>query len=341
MSSAASGSGGVRGSRRRDRDFQVFSMSFLDAICCAFGALILIMVLAQVGRPKVIEAIDTDLSGLIARREAELERLRGATEVLSRELQGRSQQVSALKGALARLGTELSTIKGQTAASQQDAAAAAALEGRQSRAQQTLTAEMERLLGPDFRRAKDAPIGGVPVDSEYVIFLIDTSGSMQSYSWGLAKQKLREVLELYPRLKGIQVMSDQGIYMFSDYRGKWLPDTPARRQAILDAFNGWNAYSASSPAEGIVAAIRTFATPQHKVSIYVFGDEFTGPSIQQVVDTVDRINQHDPSGGLAVRIHYIGFPLDPQYPQFTIIRLAQLMRIICQRNGGTFVGLVR
>ena len=63
MSGAAAGSSGVRGSRRRDRDFQVFSMSFLDAICCAFGALILIMVLAQVGRPKVIEAIDKVLAG--------------------------------------------------------------------------------------------------------------------------------------------------------------------------------------------------------------------------------------------------------------------------------------
>ena len=73
----------------------------------------------------------------------------------------------------------------------------------------------------------------------------------------------------------------------------------------------------------------------------MFGDEFTGPSIQQVVDTVDRINRNDQTGERAVRIHYIGFPLDPQYPQFTNIRLAQLMRIICQRNGGSFVGLVR
>ena len=217
----------------------------------------------------------------------------------------------------------------------------AQLEGKLSAAQQTLTSEMERLLGQNFKRAKDAPIGGVPVDSEYVIFLIDTSGSMQSYSWGLAKQKLREVLDMYPQLKGIQVMSDQGYYMFSEYRGKWIPDTPARRKAILDSFNGWNAFSASSPAEGIIAAIRTFWTPEHKISIYVFGDEFTGPSIQQVVDTVDRINRNDKTGERAVRIHYIGFPLDPQYPQFTNIRLAQLMRIICQRNGGSFVGLVR
>ena len=337
----STGSSGARGSRRRDRDFQVFSMSFLDAICCAFGALILIMVLAQVGRPKVIESIDTDLKGLIAKREAELVQMRGETDVLSRDLLGRKRQVSELREKLARLQGELSKIKGQFSSSKQDAAVTSELEGRLSAAQQTLTSEMQRLLGEQFKRAKDAPIGGVPVDSEYVIFLIDTSGSMQSYSWSLAKQKLREVLDMYPKLKGIQVMSDQGYYMFSEYRGKWIPDSPARRKAILDAFNGWNAFSASSPAEGIIAAIRTFWTPEHKISIYVFGDEFTGASIQQVVDTVDRINHNDATGERAVRIHYIGFPLDPAVPQFTNIRLAQLMRIICQRNGGTFVGLVR
>jgi hypothetical protein len=337
----AGGSYAPRVRRRRDRDFQVFSMSFLDAICCGFGALILIMVLAQVGRPKVIEAVATDLKGLVAAREEQLARIRGEVDVLDRDLLSRREQVSELRARLARLQGELTKIQGKFSTSKQEAAVAAELSGRLNAAQQTLTAEMQRLLGEQYRRAKDAPIGGIPVDSEYVIFLIDTSGSMQSYSWALARQKLREVLEIYPKLKGIQVMSDQGFYMFSDYRGKWIPDTPARRKAILDAFPTWNAFSASSPAEGIVAAIRTFWTPEHKISIYVFGDEFTGASIQQVVDTVDRVNRSQKDGQRAVRIHAIGFPLDPGVPQFTSIRFAQLMRIVCQRNGGSFVGLVR
>jgi len=339
--SRAAAHGGVRGTRRRERDFQVFSMSFLDAICCAFGALILLTVLAQTGVPDVIEQVDTDLKGLIAQREQEIQRLRGETETLNRDLLSRREQVSDLRARLARLQGELSKLQGQFQASTQDRLVAAELEGRLSVAQQTLTAEMQRLLGAQFQRAKDAPIGGIPVDSEYVIFLVDTSGSMQSYSWRLARQKLAEVLEIYPRLKGIQVMSDQGFYMFNEYRGKWIPDTPARRQAILRAFDSWNAFSASSPAEGIVAAIRTFWTPEHKISIYVFGDEFTGQSIQQVVDTVDRVNRVQADGQRAVRIHAIGFPLDPNVPQFTNIRFAQLMRIVTQRNGGSFVGLVR
>lgn len=329
-------------SRRRDRDFQIFSMSFLDCICCAFGALILIMVLTQIGTPQVIEDTEVDMRGLIAQRERELVVLRGEVAALDRRLSGRKEQLSELRARVAQLRAQLDRVQGQFKASTQDAEVAAQLEGKLSVAQQTLSAEMQRLLGQRYQRAKDAPVGGIPVDSEYIIFIVDTSGSMQNYSWRLAEQKLREVLEVYPKVKGIQVLDDEGGYMFGEYRGKWIPDSKERRKVILDRFRNWQSFSNSSPVEGIVAAIRTFWTPEHKISIYVFGDEFTGGSVQQVVEQVDRINRSGRDGGdRLVRIHAIGFPLDPAAPQFTGVRFATLMRIICQRNGGTFVGLTR
>lgn len=332
----------MRRGRRRDRDFQVFSMSFLDCICCAFGAVILLMVLTKVATPQVIEETEVDLRGLIAKREQELVAMRGEAAVMDRTLLGRQEQLSALRERIARMRAELDRLQGQFKSSTQDAEVAAELEGKLSAAQQTMTDEMQRLLGQRYQRAKDAPVGGIPVDSEYIIFIVDTSGSMQNYSWRLAEQKMREVLEVYPKVKGIQVLDDEGGYMFGEYRGKWIPDSQARRKAILDRFRGWQSFSNSSPVEGIVAAIRTFWTPEHKISIYVFGDEFTGGSVQQVVDVVDRINRSGKEGGdRLVRIHAIGFPLDPGVPQFTSIRFATLMRVICQRNGGTFVGLTR
>jgi hypothetical protein len=130
-----------------------------------------------------------------------------------------------------------------------------------------------------------------------------------------------------------------GGYMFTEYRDRWIPDSPARRRAIVDRFRNWKAFSNSSPAEGIIAAIRTFWTRDHPISIYVFGDEFTGPSIQDVVDTVDRINRSAGSGERLVRIHSLGFPIPGQYPQHTSMRYATLMRILSARNGGVFVGL--
>jgi hypothetical protein len=58
-----------------------------------------------------------------------------------------------------------------------------------------------------------------------------------------------------------------------------------------------------------------------------------------VVKGVDVINREDSTGERRVRIHAIGFPVRPDAPQYTSIRFATLMRILCQRNGGTFVGL--
>jgi hypothetical protein len=151
-------------------------------------------------------------------------------------------------------------------------------------------------------------------------------------------------LAIYPRLKGIQVMSDMGEYMFSRYSGKWIPDSPARRKAILKRLRTWNPFSNSSPAEGITRAIRTFYEPGRRLSIYVLGDEFTGPSIDQVVRQVDRLNHDSEDGERLVRIHALGFPLPADRrgrTPLTGTRYATLMRALCERNGGSFVGLVR
>ena len=47
---------------------------------------------------------------------------------------------------------------------------------------QSLTDEMQRLLGVDFRRNTEL-VGGIDVDSEYVIYVIDTSGSLFNAAW--------------------------------------------------------------------------------------------------------------------------------------------------------------
>jgi hypothetical protein len=133
-----------------------------------------------------------------------------------------------------------------------------------------------------------------------------------------------------------------GKYMFSQYRGKWIPDTPGRRRVILQTLRTWNVFSNSSPVEGITQAIRSFHQPDKKISIYVFGDEFTGRSIEDVVAIVDRINQADAEGNRLVRIHAVGFPVQfirAPGQQTTGIRFATLMRELTYRNGGTFVGL--
>ena len=327
--------------KTRRRDIEIFSLSFLDVICCGFGAIILLFVLSKFAEPVIIEEVSKDLQSVIVRLEEELHEIRGETAVLNRELQGKKEQLSQEKKKLARLQGDLSNIKGEFAASNQHARVQNIIEEKLASAMQQLTDEMKRLLKNQPREV-DRSVGGIPVDSEYIIFIIDTSGSMQRNAWGLVQKKLAETLKVYPKVKGIQIMNDMGNYMFSQYRGEWIPDTPARRRAIISNLSTWRSFSNSSPVEGIEAAIRTFYAPDKKISLYVFGDEFSGNAIQPVIDEVDRINRATKDGTRRVRIHAVGFPvmLKNQVGRGnTGERFATLMRILSQKNGGTFVGL--
>jgi hypothetical protein len=331
--------------KRRRQDLQVFSISFLDVVCSAFGAIILVLVLSKTGEPRVLEQVRADLSGVVADLQAKLYDIRGETRIFNRELQFKRPQLSESQDQLARLRLEFSEIKGEFQSATRQLETQRLIAGKLESAQQSLTEEMWRLLGENFRRRPaDTPIGGIPVDSEYIIFLIDTSASMFNYSWGLMQEKVRETLDIYPKVKGIQVMNDMGQYMYLQYSGRWIPDTPARRKAILRRLASWNPFSNSSPVEGITAAIRTFYATDKKISLYVMGDEFSRGSIDQVVKTVDRINRAGKDGTRLVRIHAIGFPvqfLRGDGLDASGVRFAALMRLLTARNGGTFVGLDR
>jgi hypothetical protein len=330
-------------SRRTRRSVDIFNLSFLDVVSCGFGAIILLLVIVKVSEPHVIERLAVDLSGLVARLEAELYEIRGETTVLNRELTTRQEQLSAQREKLARLQGELSSIRGQYTTTKNALAAQTIIEGQLASAKQDLSEEMRRLLGSGYQRRKlAATIGGVPVDSEYVIFISDTSGSMQQNAWPLVMKKVSEVLDIYPGVKGIQVMNDMGDYMFSTYQGKWIPDSPARRKAIIKRLAGWRPFSNSSPVEGIEAAIRRFHAQDKRISLYVFGDDFARGSIQNVVDTVARLNSADKSGKQRVRIHTVGFPVlfgVTEGIPLNAVRYAALMRKLAETNGGSFVGL--
>ena len=210
-------------------------------------------------------------------------------------------------------------------------------------AQQQLTEEMRRLYQQRNRTQTDL-VGGIPIDSEYIVFIIDTSGSMFRYAWPKVIEQIIETLAVYPKVKGIQILNDMGAYMFSSYRGRWIPDSPARRSAIVDRLRTWNAFSNSSPVEGHHHRDPVFLQPGYKkISLYVYGDEFTGQSIRNVVDYVKTINRtRRATAHPLVRIHAIGFPVqfaNPPHLQQTGIKFATLMRELTRRNGGTFVGL--
>lgn len=326
---------------RSRRETEPFSLSFLDVICCGFGAVILLLMITKTVQPQIIEQSTINLDGSIAALQAELFELRGETAIFNRELNAKQEQLSELTRKLAIARGTLSQLQGEYAAAQTDASSDEIIIETLASAKQDLSEEMERLLGLQYQ-SKNNLIAGIPVDSEYIIFVIDTSGSMFSYAWPRMLQEMEATLSIYPEVKGIQVMNDMGNYLFSRYRGQWIPDTPGRRRIILNNLRTWNPFSNSSPVEGLTQSIRTFYDPKKKISVYVLGDEFSGDSIASVVATIDRINEETDDGERKVRIHAIGFPvqfLPDAYTSQTGIRFATLMRELTFRNGGTFVGL--
>ena len=318
-----------------------FSLSFLDVICCGFGAVILLLMITKTVQPQIIEASTVNLEGLVAELQEQVFELRGETRILNRDLNAKQEQLSEYEQRIAILRGQLASAKSRYDSIQVQRNSNDIITDQLAIARQSLTEEMKRLLGSQYQ-AKNNLIGGIPVDSEYIIFIIDTSGSMFSYSWERMMEELEATLSIYPEVKGIQIMNDMGQYMFSRYRGQWIPDTPGRRKVLMQNLRNWNVFSNSSPVEGITEAIRTFYDPKKNISIYVFGDEFTGESIAQVVDTVDRLNREASDGSRRVRIHAVGFPVQfirAPHLQTTGIRFATLMRELTYRNGGTFVGL--
>ncbi len=326
---------------RRKRQAEGAGIAFLDVISCGFGAIILLLMITESSAPVTLE-VTTDAERPVAELQQELFAIRGETAIVNRDLNAKREQLSAFQQRLAILQRERNMVQARYRASVDMSDEVVDEETRLAIAKQSLTAEMQRLLGEDFTRSNDL-VGGIPVDSEYIIFVIDTSGSMYQAAWRKMLDIVVETLDIYPEVKGIQVMNDMGEYMFNSYRNQWIPDTPGRRNAIISTLRNWSPFSNSSPVEGVTRAISSFYAPDRKISIYVLGDDFQpGGSISQVIQTIDRINQADADGNRMVRIHAIGFPvifsLQPRFHQ-SAYRFANLMRELTHRNGGTFVGL--
>jgi len=324
--------------KRQRRGIEEFSVSFLDVICCGFGAIILLLMITKTLAPVLLEKSQVNLESQVAQREEALFEIRGQITELRRQLEDADDDLEAKLEQLAELQRQLSRILGEydNLAEVQEDVSTQNLQ--LAAAKQSLTDEMQRLLGQDFKRSSGL-VGGIAVDSEYIIFVIDTSGSMQSVAWPQVVRKVSETLSIYPQVKGIQVMNDMGDYMFSRYQGRWIEDTPSLRNSIIKTLQGWAPFSNSSPVEGITAAINTYYDPDKRISIYVFGDDYTGNSIEDVVEAVDRVNLADESGRRRVRIHAVGFPVYLDRPNARVYRFAALMRELAFRNDGTFVGL--
>ena len=158
-------------------------MSFLDCISCGFGAVILLFVIFRGSNPQILEKVEADLEGLLRDRENSIFEIRGDTLKTNLDLEKAIEQLSELEDRIAQLQKLFSEIKGQYEASD-------ARSRKQAGKDESLQKALQEL---DFDRMPEQKptnvVGGVPADSEYVIFIIDASGSMDQFERLVARSR--------------------------------------------------------------------------------------------------------------------------------------------------------
>ena len=305
---------------------EIFGLAFLDVIACGFGAIVLLLLISKPApmdgggdaRAPVRESEIEAAADLVARLRERWEELQVVPPPRAAPAEATGEE-AALEEAIRAAGRKLEQL-------QQDN------QGLE-RVKESLQRATLRVRTPVTER--DPEVGGIPVDSEYVIFIVDTSGSMKSI-WSRVMEVMNQVLGIHPQVSGFQVLNDDGGYLVNAYRRKWIPDTPRRRRSILDLVRSWNAFSNSSPVEGLETALRHYARQDRKIAIYIFGDDYTGASYDEVIETLRELNTERGTGRRLVRVHAVGF-----VSEHSTERYATLMREVTRTNEGTFLALPR
>ena len=309
---------------------EVFSLSFLDVISCAFGAVVMLILLAKNGEVGDYsqEANVADISEtILALSEAQT-----TVETLEAELRAQAARLQGAQHDGASNSTEAQQLEVKVARAQRDLQE---LTDQASGLEDTLAQRQQAAISVGDAPKRDTEVGGIPVDSDYVIFIVDTSGSMKSM-WNKVTSSVNEVLNNHPEVKGFQVMSDNGDYLFAGSAGKWRADNTAQRNMTIRIMQSWRGSSNSSPVEGIETALRTYGPSTNSLALYVFGDDYSGGSYDVTLANINRLNTNT-SGKKTARIHAIGFRKAKRSLGRDSLQFATLMTEVARRNNGTFI----
>lgn len=325
------------------RPISIFSLSFLDCICCGFGAIILLFVLTMGSQTEAMRDLRDRLQRIMQQQLATLAQFRLDRDQLQRQ-QIHSSQVAKAREEHESLQSLLEQIQQQIQL--------------QRLGQRELQVEIDELKKDFAARQKapeiELPIEptpiGLPAGPNYICFVIDSSGSMRDPTteriWPIVLRKFDEVLDAYPEVQGIQFLDADGRFILGGSRAeeRWLEDTPEVRNAIKMALFRYDIFSNSNPVPGIMRALRQLHNaedPAMKMGIFILGDEFTGTA-DAVLKRLDELNPRDEEGNRKVAISAIGFPTAVKMGFSmgnTGVKYANLMREVAYQHDGAFIAL--
>lgn len=318
----------------KDDNASSASLSFLDVIACAFGAIVLLVLIIPIGERGVPAPVPDlantlgqllynvdDVQRQISTIEQQIEENQGIVDQLSTEIAGQDQKNQLLLSTIQSTITETQNVAGMT----------------EILSEATVTLDQSTGETED-RKTIDSEVAGIPVDAEYVAFVVDTSGSM-----GVIQYKVRNILfdllDLYPNLKGIQILNDQGIYI--ERAGSWISDSPSARDRLSQKYRSWAPPSNSDPRPGIRIAIEELFEEDVRMAVFVLGDEYVSSDIRSYLEDLDLMIQRKNVQNGKLRVHAValsnfvmgGFLVHSQ-SSFIVV-----MRELTKRYDGVLVGV--
>jgi len=303
---------------------ELFSMSFLDIMACGFGALVLILLISEFQESEV-EQVENNADIFLEVREEKAKKiikiesldelsssnievlisLRDRLDVLTMEFKKKSLVYSKLNDLASDKDFQISKqrLKSLSASSQQKEAS------------------------------------GIKLDSRYLVFIIDTSGSMEP--WPKIVQEIDNLIQTFPDLEGYMVMNDNG----SIFHGgnPWLSPTKINRSASIGILRANRAKygSASNPILGLKKVIRVWGDKYKDLGVFIMGDDIVDQQsrrIETISQEVLKLNT-DSSGKNKVRVNAVGFltfRANPSQQQGNKNYL-MLMRELTEKSGGAMV----
>ena len=140
--------------RRRNRETEQFSISFLDVASCGFGAIIILLMITKSAAPATEDLTETLPAGVVQELQEQLFAIRSETTELRQELNSSQERNASVQQLIASLRSQREALEGEFASASQQGDETTEEIGQLLLARQTLTEEMQRLFADTHRHGK-------------------------------------------------------------------------------------------------------------------------------------------------------------------------------------------
>ena len=275
------------------KNTELFSMSFLDIMSCGFGAIVLILLISQFKTSEVINDVIPKVN--LVELEKSLKKLKEENSNLETKLNVIStEEMDANEKLRKSLSVSESLMNIVTVTAQENKKMSQEVNTRKS----------------DSKNVKldIANAGGLNVESDYIVFVIDNSGSMEEWGpWSTVISEISKIIDAFPNLKGFQVLNDQGRNMVSSSE-KWIEDTLSNRKLMKQSIRTFRGTSRSNPIDGLRIALTRYANGIDKVGIFVVGDDISLQQGERIEDYYNEIqNLNIVNNKIKARINGVAF----------------------------------